>query len=50
VDDFEEHRDYPRAVVQRMLGSAADAEDAVQEAWLRLAGRTVSGSRTSGPG
>jgi RNA polymerase sigma-70 factor (ECF subfamily) len=33
---FEEHRDHLRAVAQRMLGSRAEAEDAVQEAWLRL--------------
>ncbi|MFZ2526913.1 MAG: sigma-70 family RNA polymerase sigma factor, partial [Rhodococcus sp. (in: high G+C Gram-positive bacteria)] len=33
---FEAHRDRLRAVGFRMLGSAAEAEDAVQEAWLRL--------------
>jgi len=35
--EFEEHRDHLRAVAYRMLGSAAEADDAVQEAWLRLA-------------
>ncbi|MER5527956.1 sigma-70 family RNA polymerase sigma factor [Streptomyces sp. NPDC002677] len=35
----EEHRDRLRAVAYRMLGSLAEAEDAVQEAWLKL-GRT----------
>ena len=34
---FESHRAHLRAVAWRMLGSAPEAEDAVQEAWLRLA-------------
>ncbi|GAA3252725.1 RNA polymerase sigma factor SigJ [Nonomuraea helvata] len=33
---FEEHRPRLRAVAMRVLGSASEAEDAVQEAWLRL--------------
>lgn len=33
---FEEHRPTLRAVAYRMLGSTAEAEDAAQEAWLRL--------------
>jgi RNA polymerase sigma-70 factor (ECF subfamily) len=37
VDDFEAHRGYLRAVALRMLGSPAEADDAVQEAWLRVA-------------
>jgi RNA polymerase sigma factor (sigma-70 family) len=35
--EFEGHRAYLRAIAFRMLGSHADADDAVQEAWLRLA-------------
>ncbi len=34
---FEEHREHLRAVGFRMLGSTAEADDAVQETWLRLA-------------
>jgi RNA polymerase sigma factor (sigma-70 family) len=33
---FEEHRPHLRAVAYRMLGSTSEADDAVQEAWLRL--------------
>jgi len=33
---FEEHRTRLRAVAYRMLGSVSEADDAVQEAWLRL--------------
>src|SRR5215467_1744451 len=33
---FEEHRAHLRAVAYRMLGSLNEADDAVQEAWLRL--------------
>ena len=38
AEQFEEARPHLQAVAYRMLGSAAEAEDAVQEAWLRLAG------------
>jgi RNA polymerase sigma-70 factor, ECF subfamily len=37
ADEFEMHRAYLRAVAYRMLGSASEAEDAVQESWIRLA-------------
>ncbi len=33
---FEEHRSHLRAVAYRMLGSLSEADDAVQEAWLRF--------------
>src|SRR3954447_19498085 len=36
TEQFEEHRPHLRAVAYRMLGSTAEADDAVQEAWLRL--------------
>jgi RNA polymerase sigma-70 factor (ECF subfamily) len=36
ADRFEEHRTRLKAVAYRMLGSLSDADDAVQEAWLRL--------------
>ncbi|MFF0575346.1 sigma-70 family RNA polymerase sigma factor [Streptosporangium saharense] len=36
AEAFESQRDRLRAVAHRMLGSHADAEDVVQEAWLRL--------------
>src|SRR5215218_1120179 len=34
--EFEQHRPHLRAVGYRMLGSLSEADDAVQEAWLRL--------------
>ena len=37
AEAFEAHRPRLRAVAYRMLGSVAEADDAVQEAWLRLA-------------
>ena len=36
ADQFEEHRQHLRGVAYRMLGSLSDADDAVQEAWLRV--------------
>jgi len=38
ADEFEKQRPRLRAVAYRMLGSLSEAEDAVQEAWLRLSG------------
>jgi RNA polymerase sigma factor (sigma-70 family) len=37
AEQFEEHRSHLRGVAYRMLGSMAEPDDAVQEAWLRLA-------------
>jgi RNA polymerase sigma-70 factor (ECF subfamily) len=36
AERFEEHRVHLRAVAYRMLGSVSEADDAVQEGWLRL--------------
>ncbi|MFC0453902.1 sigma-70 family RNA polymerase sigma factor [Rhodococcus jostii] len=36
TDRFQEHRPRLQAVAYRMLGSASEADDAVQEAWLRM--------------
>jgi RNA polymerase sigma factor (sigma-70 family) len=36
TEQFEEHRSRLRSVAYRMLGSVSEAEDAVQDAWLRL--------------
>src|ERR687898_3669727 len=43
ADQFEQHRSHVRAVAYRMLGSVSEAEDAVQEAWIRLSRTDVSG-------
>jgi RNA polymerase sigma factor (sigma-70 family) len=42
AQQFEKNRNHLRAVAYRMLGSLGEADDAVQEAWLRLS-RTPSG-------
>jgi RNA polymerase sigma-70 factor, ECF subfamily len=39
---FEEHRAHLRSVAYRLLGSMTDAEDAVQDTWLRLTGADTS--------
>jgi RNA polymerase sigma-70 factor (ECF subfamily) len=39
---FEAHREHLRAVAYRLLGSMSDADDAVQDTWLRLTGADTS--------
>src|SRR5438105_11750370 len=43
AERFEENRSHLRAVAYRMLGSLSEADDAVQEAWLRLSRSDTSG-------
>src|SRR5262245_65765112 len=42
AEEFEQDRGHLRAVAYRMLGSASEADDAVQEGWIRLGGTDVS--------
>lgn len=42
AEEFERHRSHLRAVAYRMLGSASEADDAVQESWIRLGRVDVS--------
>jgi RNA polymerase sigma-70 factor (ECF subfamily) len=48
VERFEAHRPHLRAVAHRMLGSRGDADDAVQEASLRLSRADTSGAENLG--
>jgi RNA polymerase sigma-70 factor (ECF subfamily) len=48
AERFEEHRPHLRAVAYRMLGSLSEADDAVQEAWLRLGRADTSGVENLG--
>lgn len=43
VEEFEKNRPRLRGIAYRMLGSLTEAEDAVQDAWLRLSQSDVSG-------
>jgi RNA polymerase sigma-70 factor (ECF subfamily) len=45
---FEEHREHLRAVAYRLLGSMSDADDAVQDTWLRLTSADAGGVENLG--
>lgn len=48
AERFEENRTHLRAVAYRVLGSPSEADDAVQEAWLRLSRSDTSGVENLG--
>ena len=48
AERFEAHRTHLRAVAYRMLGSLSDADDAVQDSWLRFSRSDTSGVENLG--
>lgn len=48
VEQFEAHRNHLQAVAYRMLGSLSEADDAVQESWIRLSRTDTSGVENMG--
>ena len=48
AEQFEAHRTHLRSVAYRMLGSQTEADDAVQESWLRLSRSDTSGVENMG--
>ncbi len=48
AERFEEHRTHLRAVAYRMLGSLTEADDAVQDAWLRVSRAGTEGVENLG--
>lgn len=50
ADRFEEHRPHLRAVAHRMLGSLSEADDAIQDTWLRVSRAGAGGLKTSAAG
>lgn len=50
TERFEEQRPQLRAMAYRMLGSQAEADDTVQDAWLRVSRAVLKVSTTSAAG
>ena len=50
ADRFDEQRAHLRAVAYRMIGSLAEADDAVQDTWVRVSRAGPTASRTWGAG
>lgn len=48
VEQFEAHRNHLQAVAYRMLGSLSEADDALQESWIRLSRSDTSGVENVG--
>lgn len=48
VEIFEQHRPHLQAVAVRILGSAAEADDALQEAWIRVSRAGMAGVENPG--
>jgi RNA polymerase sigma-70 factor (ECF subfamily) len=48
VEQFEAHRNHLQLVAYRMLGSLSEADDAVQESWIRLSHSDASGVENMG--
>src|SRR6266545_1789484 len=48
AERFEDHRSHLKAVAYRMLGSLAEADDALQESWIRLSRSNASGVENLG--
>jgi RNA polymerase sigma factor (sigma-70 family) len=48
AERFQAHRARLEAIAHRMLGSPAEAEDVIQEVWLRISGHDVDGVRNLG--
>ena len=48
AEQFEEHRTHLRSVAYRMLGSLSEADDAVQDTWLRVSRSGTDGVENLG--